>query len=159
MKVYRIAKERYIKDLSGEGARRYGGRWNKKGTSVVYTAENRSLATVEYLVHLPIALVPADTYIAELTIPDQIEYEQIKIRDLPRQWAAYPAPLALADIGEAWVRKGGTLLLKVPSSVVRGEWNVLLNPQHRLFGEVALTGVEPYSFDERLVKSRKKANS
>lgn len=159
MKVYRIAKERYIKDLSGEGARSYGGRWNRKGTSVLYTAENRSLATVEYLVHLPIALVPEDTYIAELTIPDQIEYEQINIGDLPRQWAVYPAPLALADIGEAWIRRGETLLLKVPSSVVRGEWNVLINPQHRLFEKVELTSVEPYSFDERLLKSHKKPNS
>ncbi|MBN1311068.1 MAG: RES domain-containing protein [Anaerolineae bacterium] len=155
MKVYRISKERYIKDLSGEGARIYGGRWNRKGTSVLYTAENRSLATVEYLVHLPIALVPEDTYIAELTIPDHIEYEQVQIKDLPPQWAIYPAPLVLADIGEDWIRKNETLLLKVPSSVVRGEWNVLINPKHRLFNKVKLTDVKAYSFDERLLKTHK----
>jgi RES domain-containing protein len=157
MKVYRIAKERYIKDLSGEGARISGGRWNRKGTSVLYTAENRSLATVEYLVHLPIALIPKDTYIAELTVPDHIEYEQIEIEDLPPQWTVYPAPLVLAGIGEEWVRKGETLLLKVPSSVVRGEWNILINPKHRLLKEVELTNAEPYNFDERLLKQRKDA--
>jgi RES domain-containing protein len=155
MQVYRIAKERYIKDLSGEGARTYGGRWNRKGTSTLYTAENRSLATVEYLVHLPMALVPEDTYIAELTIPDHIEYEQIRTEDLPPQWAVYPAPMVLADIGEEWVRKGDTLLLRVPSSVVRGEWNVLINPKHRLFKEVELTSLERYDFDERLLKPHK----
>ena len=143
MKVYRIAKERYIDDLSGEGARTYGGRWNRKGTSVLYTAENRSLATVEYLVHLPIALVPTDTYIAELGIPDRVECEQIEIESLPKQWAAYPAPLVLADIGESWVKRNETLLLEVPSSVVRGEWNILINPKHRLFKEVKLSNIEP----------------
>ena len=153
MRVYRIAKERYIHDLSGEGARTYGGRWNKKGTSVLYTAENRSLATVEYLVHLPIALIPTDTYIAELTIPDEIRYKQIEIEVLPQHWAAYPAPLVLAEIGEDWIEKNETLMLRVPSSVVKGEWNILINPKHRSFSEIRLTGAEPYNFNERLLRT------
>ncbi|NIR50304.1 RES family NAD+ phosphorylase [candidate division KSB1 bacterium] len=60
MKVYRIARSAYIEDLSGTGARLYGGRWNHKGTSIVYTSKNRALATVEYLVHVSLAILPTD---------------------------------------------------------------------------------------------------
>lgn len=52
MKVYRIAKKDFVGDLTGEGARLFGGRWNKKGMRVLYTSKSRSLATVEYLVHV-----------------------------------------------------------------------------------------------------------
>ncbi len=70
MKVFRIAKKEFIADLSGEGARLYGGRWNKKGSSVLYTSESRSLATVEYLVHLPMSIMASDVCIAEIDIPN-----------------------------------------------------------------------------------------
>ena len=130
----------------------YGGRWNKKGTSVLYSAENRSLATVEYLVHIPMALLPVDIYIAEIFIPDEIDYEQIKVKDLPAHWPTYPAPLDLTEIGEMWIKNNKTLLLKVPSSVVKNEWNILINPNHELFNEIKITGIELYNFDERLIK-------
>ncbi len=151
MKLYRIAKKAYIDDLSGEGARMYGGRWNRKGTSVIYTAENRSLATVEYLVHVPMTLIPRDTYIAELSLPKETAYDQIETTALPKHWASYPAPLALAEIGEAWVKRDAKLLLKVPSAVVREEWVILINPKHKLFSELRITRVEAYSFDKRLL--------
>lgn len=152
MNTYRIAKKKYIHNVSGEGARMYGGRWNKKGTSVLYSAENRSLATVEYLVHIPMALLPVDIYIAEIFIPDEIDYEQIKVKNLPAHWSTYPAPLDLTEIGEKWIRNNKTLLLKVPSSVVKNEWNILINPKHELFSEIKITGIELYNFDERLLK-------
>lgn len=78
MFVYRIAKSQYVNDLSGEGSRLHGGRWNNKGYSMIYTAENRSLATVEYLVHIPMAIVPGDIYITKIFIPDNF---QIKVVD------------------------------------------------------------------------------
>jgi len=55
--VYRIAKTRYIYDLTGAGARLYGGRWNQKGIGMIYTSENRSLASLEFLVHIAILKV------------------------------------------------------------------------------------------------------
>ncbi|MCI0493899.1 RES family NAD+ phosphorylase, partial [candidate division KSB1 bacterium] len=42
-----------MNDLTGTGARQYGGRWNHKGTGIIYTSESRSLAILEYLVHVP----------------------------------------------------------------------------------------------------------
>ena len=152
MHTYRIAKKKYIHDISGEGARMFGGRWNKKGTSVLYTAENRSLATAEYLVHISMGILPHDSCIAEFFIPDEINYEQIKVTDLPTYWSTYPAPLLLTEIGEKWIKNNNTLLLKVPSSVVKNEWNFLINPKHELFSKVKITGIELYNFDERLMK-------
>ena len=43
MQVYRIAQKAFINDLSGEGARLFGGRWNRRGIPLLYTAESRSL--------------------------------------------------------------------------------------------------------------------
>jgi len=155
MNAYRIATKRYVRDLLGEGARIYGGRWNRKGTSILYTSESRSLATVEYLVHLPIAILPMDTYIVEISIPNGIEYEQLKIKDLPRHRPKFPAPLVLAKKGEEWIKRNKALFLKVPSAVVKREWNILINPRHELWSDIKITMVEKYDLDERLLRKSK----
>ena len=49
MDVYRIGKNKYIKDLSGDGARLYGGRWNYQGYRVLYASESLALAILEYI--------------------------------------------------------------------------------------------------------------
>lgn len=154
MKLFRIAKQPFIRDLSGEGARLHGGRWNKKGSGVLYAAESRSLATVEYLVHLPISILPKDVCIAEIHIPNLESVHTVEIKDLPPHWMNYPAPIELPDIGEAWKRDGQTLLLKVPSVVVKHEWNYLINPAHPLFQNVKLLSVEEYLFDQRLLRKQ-----
>lgn len=74
MRVYRIAKTKYIHDLSGAGARIYGGRWNNKGVGLLYTSENRALATVEHLGHVPLSIVPNELSIATIQIPDDLTY-------------------------------------------------------------------------------------
>ena len=122
MLVYRIAKTEYIHDLSGTGAKVYGGRWSKKGIGIIYTSENRALATVEYLVHVPLSLFPGNISIATLKIPDGIAPKEISISGLPANWRNYPAPLELAEIGTRWALANDTLLLRVPSAVVEHEW-------------------------------------
>ncbi|HEQ71454.1 MAG TPA: RES domain-containing protein, partial [Spirochaetia bacterium] len=133
MIVYRIARERYIRDLSGDGARRYGGRWNSKGIPLLYTAASRSLAVVEYLVHVSISLAPQDLYLAEILFPDSPPPETVEPERLPPDWTRHPAPSALAEIGDAWARRGTSIALKAPSAVVPGEYNYLLNPRHTQF--------------------------
>jgi RES domain-containing protein len=150
--VYRIAKTQYIDDLTGIGARLYGGRWNPKGIGIVYTAESRALATVEYLVHVPLSLVPHDLSMAMLHIPDWIPSKTIGIGDLPANWRDYPAPPPLADLGMRWALSRETLWLHVPSVVVAHEWNVLINPLHPDRSHVTIAQVEPYQFDARLLR-------
>ncbi len=156
MEVFRIARERYVRDLSGEGARRYGGRWNRKGTALLYTAESRSLAVVEFLVHLPIALAPPDVRIARISVPDEAEADELKPDRLPPGWNRYPAPEALAELGSDWVRENKKLVLKVPSAVVAGERNILINPAHKLFAKVRILDVEPFEAIERLSGKKKR---
>jgi RES domain-containing protein len=150
MKVYRIAKTQYIHDLSGSGAKIYGGRWNHRGTSMIYTSENRALATVEYLVHVPLSIVPPDLGLAILQIPDNITPKEIPMSELPDNWREYPAPSKLAELGTAWVKVNESLLLRVPSAVIEHEFNILINPLHPDMKHVAILQIESYTIDKRL---------
>ena len=152
MSVYRIAKTKYIRDLSGTGARLYGGRWNKKGVGILYTSENRALATVEYLVHVPLSIVPGELSIATIQIPADVRPKEVPISDLLANWRNYPAPSELAELGTHWVLTNETLLLRVPSAVVLGEFNILINPSHPDMKGVTISRVEDYRFDERLLR-------
>jgi RES domain-containing protein len=149
MRVYRIASKAHISDLTGTGARLHGGRWNHKGTSVIYTSESRALATTEYLVHVPIAMVPANLHIATIEIQAEASVTSIDVKTLPSNWRQYPAPASLATIGSQWAQGHQSLLLRVPSVVVRGDFNVLISPVHPEFRRIAITAVELYELDKR----------
>lgn len=158
MIVYRIAKTKFIHDLSGVGARITGGRWSRKGIGVIYTSESRALATVEYLVHVPLSYVPPGLSIASLEIPDNISnMKEIQKDNLPTNWRDYPAPQELANVGTKWVLSNETLLLRVPSAVVEEEYNILINPLHPDMNQVKILSIKKYRFDNRLLqkKSRK----
>ena len=151
MQLYRIAKAEYITDTTGAGARIYGGRWNRKGTAVIYTSESRALAVLESLVHVPLALAPRDLQICRIKIPGNIQPTEINVDELPPDWSANPPREITAEIGTSWAKEGKSLMLRVPSVVVRDEFNVLINPQHRDFSKVNLGAPEPLTFDERLI--------
>lgn len=154
MLLYRISKTAYTRDLTGIGPKLYGGRWNRRGVPVIYTSESRSLATVEYLVHLSFTHAPEDLSIATLDVPDGAGAEAVRTRSLPKRWRDTPAPPELADIGSEWARSGRSLLLRVPSAVVEHEYNVLINPAHREMRRVKLVKVEPLRLDGRLIGAR-----
>ena len=157
MDVFRIAKTRHIRDLMGEGPRLYGGRWNASGTSVIYTAGSRSLASLEYLVHVPMPYEPLDLSIATISLPDDCTAEAVDVEALPRGWRDHPAPAVLADIGTDWVHRGESLVLWVPSVLVPDESNIIINPGHLEMSGVTIKSVHPYAFDERLLKQKREA--
>ncbi len=150
MIVYRIAKTGYINDLTGAGARLNEGRWNKRGIGVIYTSESRALATVEYVVHVPISCVPTNLSIASIEIPDKVKLRKIKISELPSNWRDYPSPDELAEIGTQWVLSNKTLVLRIPSAVVEHEFNILINPSHPDMNRVKISNIEDYKLDDRL---------
>ncbi len=150
--MYRIARSRFINDLSGEGARIYGGRWNSKGTSVLYSSLNRSLATLEVLANVTNEDLPVDLCIAEIKIFDNAEVKTVSISELPGDWDSYPAPLILNKFGNEWIKENKMLCLRVPSAVVKKEWNILLNPDHQQFRYVKITNIDEINFDNRLFK-------
>jgi len=150
IKLYRISSTEHINDLSGTGARIYGGRWNHAGYPVVYSSGSRSLAALEFLVHVPMALAPENLSIAEIVIEYEVNREALTPKELPSNWRGYAAPEELANLGTKWVKSKSCLLLDVPSSVVDKEVNTLINPLHPDIKYVTLAKVEKFCFDSRL---------
>jgi RES domain-containing protein len=150
-RTWRLTTARFADTaFSGDGARRYGGRWNPKGTAVVYTAATLSLAMLELLVQdQPLraryVAVPAD-------IPDDLAIERIDPADLPADWRDPAARDTLRRIGAEWVRRQDTAILAVPSAVIPIETNYLLNPAHPNFGRVAIGVPALLETDLRLLR-------
>lgn len=154
MQVFRLARANRRYDLSGYGAFLVGGRWNLPGLALLYTAEARSLAMLEVLVHLPAADLPADMYLLTLEVPDTASQETMTAADLPPDWQRLTQPHPTALLGHAWLQAGRSLALRVPSVIVAQEHNLLLNPAHPEFAQVRLAAEpEPFAFDERLRKN------
>jgi RES domain-containing protein len=116
MIVFRITGKKHARDMSGNGAAIYGGRWNKKGSPVLYTGENKEIALLETIVHTPPAIIPA-LEILTIEIPDD-SIEILSINDLPDNWTNYPAPEILAEIAENWIDSNKSIALKVPSCII-----------------------------------------
>ncbi len=136
--------------FDGEGARRYGGRWNSIGTPVVYVAESQSLAVLEMLVHLG-----ADAANQYLVIPVEFEdkyVDTLPLSALPKDWMTEPAPLTTQSLGDNWVAGMSNVLLKVPSKIVRDEHNYLINPNHPSFCKITIGKLQNFVMDPRLMK-------
>jgi len=150
MIVYRLTKAIYKNDLSGRGAEKAGGRWNSKGTALLYTSASRALCTVEIAVHTPLGNIPKDYFLITIHIEEPAEMLKIKIADLPQNWKSFPPAPATQQTGDQFVSESKFLILQVPSAVVPGDFNYLVNPSHTLFTSIRIVTIEPYAFDDRL---------
>jgi RES domain-containing protein len=151
MIVYRISRRAYARDLSGTGPRLYGGRWNPKGVSVIYTSETRALAALEFYAHLNRTAILPDFCVVSLKISDGASRKEIALSGLPKDWRVHPAPPELAAMGLEWVRSGESLLLRVPSAVMPPEWSILINPAHPEMKGVKVLEDEGYVFDQHIM--------
>jgi RES domain-containing protein len=151
MIVFRLSKAKYANDLSGKGAELAGGRWNSKGIPVVYTSASRALCTTEIAVHTPLGNVPSDYYIISIRIPDTSIVE-LPPAALPPDWKVFPHSLNTQTLGDQFVRDNKHLVLRVPSAVVQGDFNYIINVRHPEFPKVKITDTQPFPFDERLFK-------
>jgi RES domain-containing protein len=130
MKVYCIGNPNFIDDLSGEGGRRYAGRWNKKGTPILYTAKHSSLAILEYLGHIQISR-ETGYIILELEInAKQILPLEAVTPQLPENWFHQEGVSLTRQIGTDWVNSKQSAILKVPSVHTPFEHNYLINPTY-----------------------------
>lgn len=152
MIVYRLAREEYSKDLSGIGAELTGGRWNYKGTRMIYTADSRALCTAEIAVHTPVGIIPKDYKLVTIEIPDDVDYKKINAMSLPDNWKKFPHSHITQEIGDKFISENKDLCLKVPSAVVQGDFNILINPNHRDFKKIKIINIERFDFDERLFR-------
>ena len=156
MFVWRVTRKTHADEpLSGEGARRFGGRWNHVGTAVVYTSESLSLAVLEYLVNLPVSDLPDDLVSIKTQIPESLTVKRISVDDLPDDWRVFPAVEQLKDIGTDWARDEKTAILSVPSVVIPTELNYLINPAHEATRHIEIVSVDPFALDTRLFSAEK----
>jgi len=150
--VWRLITARFAKSaFSGEGARLYAGRWNRKGIPLVYTAESQSLAMLEMLVQdEPLR---ARYVMIEVRIPKGMTIDRIKVQDLPSDWRDISAREKLQAIGTEWVTKRSAAVLAVPSAVIPAETNYVLNPLHPDFRRIKIGKPQKFETDLRLSKT------
>ena len=139
MLAWRLCREPFA-DLTGDGARRYGGRWNSAGRAVVYAASSAALAVLEVRVHLdlPPALLPPDYVLVTVDLGDAAIEQIADIPDVPQ---------ALGDI---WLREQRTPVLQVPSAIVPECANFLINPAHPAARQIKIAHSRRFAFDRRL---------
>lgn len=150
MIVYRIANLKY-KDLtlSGIGAEKVGGRWNEVGTRAVYCSENISLALLEYYVHSEnIAYLPKEILVAKIEFPDEFVIEELK--GIPERWNQYPYSSKTTEVFTKLSKDRNVFALRVPSTIVGLESNIILNPLYKDFGKVEVVEFITLPIDERL---------
>ncbi|MGB0979752.1 MAG: RES family NAD+ phosphorylase [Croceimicrobium sp.] len=153
MFLYRLANLKY-KDftLSGIGAEKVGGRWNEVGTRAVYCSENISLALLEYYIHSEnIASLPKKILVAKIEIPNDFAIKELD--KLPEKWDQYPYSSKTTSIFTHLAKSRDFFALKVPSSIVRMEYNFILNPLYKDFGKVAISEYFDLAIDPRLKES------
>jgi RES domain-containing protein len=150
MIVYRLSKSKFADDLSGKGAEKSGGRWNSKGTAMIYTSESRALCTTEIAVHTPLGNLPLDYKLISIEISDDILIQELAKEDLPPDWKSIPHTHATQEIGDKFISAQLFAVLKVPSAVVQDEFNYLINPGHKESGKIKIKSIEPFNFDMRL---------
>ena len=149
MIVYRVGKTKYAGDLTGEGAKLFGGRWNNKMVGCLYTSESRALAVLEFTVNVNIDDIPRALSITVIEIPD----ETIRIlneTDLPGDWKLSPAPSSTKDFGSKLLLAAAEPVIKAPSTIIPAEFNFLLNPLHPDSRKFNIIDIVDFIFDLRI---------
>jgi RES domain-containing protein len=155
VRVWRLCQRAHAaRAFDGTGAALYPGRWNHRGERVVYAASTLSLAALELLVHTDPDLLPPRLVAFAVDVPDDPPPEEIDVATLPRGWRRHPPGDATRDLGSAWLARGATVALLVPSAVVPSERNVVLSPAHAHFARVRIGKPEPFVLDPRLLTAR-----
>ncbi len=148
---YRLVAPRWADSaFSGEGARKYGGRWNSPGRPMVYLGGSRALTALELLVHLTTPTSRSKPFrLMEVKIPEEF-IADYPAGILPDDWRDHPPGMHTMEIGDDWLQAGSQLALRVPSTIIPEETNLLLNPLHPKFSKLEVSTGSHFSFDPRL---------
>ena len=152
MNIFRIAVRKYANDLSGAGAQWYGGRWNPKGLSALYTAETPAQAMLEFIPHFPETSAPNDLVLITIEAPNDLEIEELTIGDLPPDWDSKPPAGGTEKAGKVWLEKYAAAALRVPSVMLPfgKAWILVVNPMHAQHAQLVVTEIVPLEVDPRL---------
>jgi RES domain-containing protein len=149
---WRITSAEYAESaFDGEGASLYGGRWNSRGVRIIYTSSSAALAALELLVRIERQEALRGYVLFACSFGDSL-VEDVDRKTLPDDWRAAPSPVPLRSVGDGWIRRGSSALLRVPSAVIDTEVNYLLNPEHADFKKIQIAEPVPFSLDMRLLR-------
>ena len=147
MIVYRLTTGKYVNDISGEGARLHGGRWNPAGIAALYTSQHISLCILEIIARANKNTSPDSYTLISIEIPEK-DIIEIQLKKLIADWQFNPEYTSW--IGGEFLKGNQSLALKVPSAIVHQEHNYLVNPQHVEFEYVKIIKTELLELDKRL---------
>jgi RES domain-containing protein len=154
--AYRICQAAYAATtaemICGMGGLYSAGRWHSAGKRIVYVSQNLSLAAHEIIVHYPQRKHALKFVMSDIEIPDRLvmTLAAFGVTTLPDGWNAQPPRHATQAIGDSWLAANTSAALEVPSVIIPGEFNYLLNPEHPDFGAIKATDPKPFSFDPRV---------
>lgn len=151
MKIFRICNARFANELTASGM---AGRWNSEGHMILYAAEARSLACLENLVHKNRFELQNDYRTMIIFIPDNVQIHKIDAQKLPANWnqSTTNAYEICRAVGDAWIQSKSSAILKVPSAIIKEEFNYLINLRHQDSFLTTIESVEPFLFDKRVSK-------
>ena len=149
MEVYHIGTKKFSSQLTGEGAKLHGGRWNSIGTPCIYTAESISLCVLEYAANVNLHQMPSSLAITIYTFPEN-SWQEFSPDELPPNWREIPAPAETQEWGSAKLLETTSIALRVPSVIIPSEHNYILNPLHPDFKKVRIKEILPFTFDSRI---------
>jgi len=139
-------------DMSGEGAKIEGGRWNSINNALVYSSTSRALACIETIVHLNAPALRLNRFLVQIEIP-AVVWDARTVLDMhtaPVGWDALPAGRASIKYGDSWIRSRSSAVLLVPSVTVPEEQNILINPAHPDAVHIKATKIRKWLYDSRL---------
>ena len=150
MEIYRIAKDSHP-EIDGFGGLLYPGRWHEKGNRVIYTSEHRSLAAFETLVHISkVTLLNNNFVLITIQVPEDALILDLPASILEKGWDSYAYMPEIQQYGTQFLKEKKFLLLKVPSAIIKQEYNYIINPLHDQFSMCKVLETNPFQFDERL---------
>ncbi len=149
MLVYRVGKTKHANDLSGEGAKINGGRWNRKNFPCLYTSASRALSLLEYTVNVNIEDIPRALSVSTIEIPDS-GILKINEASLPGDWKQVPSPSSTKDFGTHFLKAGKKAIIQIPSSIIKEEYNYLLNPAHPESRNFKIVEIRDLVYDVRI---------
>ncbi|MGO9937915.1 MAG: RES family NAD+ phosphorylase [Terracidiphilus sp.] len=152
MRIWRICRARYADEaFSGQGARRFGGRWNTPGVPMVYSSLSLALAAIELFVHLEPNQQPDDLVSIAAELPKGEPALRLEPDKLPAGWWTDDFE-PLRNLSDQWIRDVASLAIEVPSAALRMEWNVLVNPLHPKIAQLKIDPPQPFHFDARMFR-------
>ena len=134
-------------DLSGGGGTIAHGRWHRRLRQVVYLASCSPGALIEALVHFDRADLPNSLQLLKIQMTASLEIQALGSQQSASGWASNLE--VTQNLGDRWLDEGSAALAQVPSAIVPGAFNYLLNPAHVDAVKVHLVEAQRFKLDPR----------